>query len=907
LEVTSKPKPTLLIIDTHALAHRAFHAFPIDLSTKRGEHTNAIYGFASMLLQVLKMFRPDYIICAMDSKGPTFRHEMYDQYKATRPKTDELLVEQLPKITDLIKAAKIPTIAMPGYEADDIIGSIVNAERYHDYDKIIVTGDKDLLQVLQDDVRIFLAGSAFSKSVLYDHSNVINKLGFSHELLVDYKALRGDPSDNIPGVPGIGEKGATELVNTYHSIENIYDHLPELKPAMQKKLEQGKDLALLSKKLAQIETGLDIQIDLNNAEWRDLDFEELQNLFKYYEFYSLSTRLTQLTKGSEFTPGIIVGGANLTPPTFAKIKDIAFKKQELTGKEQILKVLGELKKISGQPVVYNSSVTGGIFAKPVRLNFAAGEIVYVIGLESLDAEVLKALGQLFSEPRITVYDGKKELHGLMNLGLHNIKFKNNLMLIDYILQGGAVRIDLQSSLIRYLNIKVDQVQQVSLFSEDQSYEQTGHILVLSDLLVSELAKYSVKEGWGLQRLYEDIEKPLTPILVLLERNGIRLDKDELNTFANELGELINKLQNEIYTLAGGEFNISSPKQLGEVLYQRLKIPVGKKTKGGAYSTNERALINYLKDYPIIEKILNFRELFKLKSTYTNTLAEQINPQTHRIHTTFNQAVVATGRLSSSDPNLQNIPTTTDLGQRIRKAFSADTGKLLVSFDYSQQELRLLAHLSNDPKLREAFVHGIDIHTATASQLFKIPVAKVTRSQRRIGKTVNFGVVYGISAFGLSDRLKIPNQEGQDFISTFYAGFPRVKVYFEELKAAARNRGYVESLYGRRRDASQLNSPNYQIRSGAEREIINFPLQGSAADIMKLAMIRTGEVLTERYSGFALMVLQVHDELIFEVRDDDPERLEQFKKEIKYIMANVVHLSVPMNVDVKAGRNWGELK
>jgi DNA polymerase-1 len=399
------------------------------------------------------------------------------------------------------------------------------------------------------------------------------------------------------------------------------------------------------------------------------------------------------------------------------------------------------------------------------------------------------------------------------------------------------------------------------------------------------------------------------VLVAIEDNGVVLDKDYLAGFARELTDLLSSQQKEIYKMAGEEYNISSPKQLSEVLFGKMKIPGGKKNKSGGFSTNEKILLNYLDDYPIIEKILSYREIFKLKSTYTQTLIDQVNPKTGRIHTTFNQAIAATGRLSSTNPNLQNIPTSTDFGQQIRKAFIAPKDKLLLSFDYSQQELRLLAHLSGEKKLTAAFTKDVDIHALTASQIFKIPVKDVNSQQRRVGKTVNFGVVYGISAFGLSDRLKISNQDGQKFIDSFYNSYPKVREYFDNLKQKARVNGYVETIFGRRRDASLLTAANYQLRMATEREIINFPLQGSAADIMKLVMIRAQKLIATNYAEFAMMVLQVHDELIFEVNtlDLNDKNFKKLAREIKEIMLNTIKLEVPVNVGIEVGKNWAEMK
>lgn len=894
----SDKKPLLLIIDTHALAHRAFHAFPADWMTKRGEHTNAIYGFAAMLLQVLKQFKPEYVIAAKDSPGKTFRHDLYPKYKATRPKLDESLKEQLPKISDLIASLKIPVIAQEGYEADDVIGSICKSNAYHGFHKIIVTGDRDLFQVLNGEVEVYLAGTSFSKSVLYDTAAATAKMGFAPNLTVDYKALRGDNSDNIPGVPGIGEKTGLELITKYETLENIYEHIAELKPAVQKKLTEGKELAFTSRQLAQIEFKVPVVLDLDNSELCDLDFNELGKLFDYYEFHSLKAKIRGFLQPEAVSndKGLVQNANNF---------DMSFDKH-------IIKNAKEAKEMVAKALLQESYIVKceygkTLFSKPIRIYIAFTKQVYCIEQQDLQPELLAELAELYSSGRAVVYDGKKEQHVALSLGYKDFKYADDLQLINYLLLAGASKADLESALEMYLSIKVDREAQQSLFSDEAGYTQAYQILILKDILQKKFAEVTNGQKWDIKKLYKSIEIPLTKTLAIVERNGIRLDANRLQEFAIELDTMIASVQKEIYALAGSEFNISSPKQLGHVLYDVIQIPTGKKTKGGAYSTNEKVLLNNAANYPIIAKILNYRELFKLKSTYTNALIAQINPDTKRIHTTFNQTIVATGRLSSTEPNLQNIPTSTELGQRIRSAFVADKGKKFVSFDYAQQELRLLAHFSNEEKLINYFVTGHDIHAATAAQLFGVDIHEVTKQQRRIGKTVNFGIVYGISAFGLADGLKIGTHEAQGFIDTFFQSYPKVKLYFDNLKNDARNYGYVETLFGRRRDANAINNSNFQARASAEREIMNFPLQGSAADIIKLAMNKAQEAIDNKYAGFAKMVLQVHDELIFEILDDDQAKTEEFMNDMQQLMSSVVTLNVPVLVSSAIGDDWGQLK
>ncbi len=889
-------KQRLLLIDTYALAHRAFHAFPSSLSTKRGEKTNAIYGFSSMLLQVLKQFKPDYIICALDSKGPTVRHKMYVEYKANRPKMDEDLKVQIPKIESLIKSLNIPAISLSGYEADDIIGSTVKSPMYKDFEIIIVTGDRDLLQLIDDNTSVFLAGGAFSASKLLDKDNVNGKFGVESSEIVDYKALRGDPSDNIPGVPGVGEKTATDLINEFHNLENVYANLDKIKPAIVKKLEAGKDSAYISRELAKIITDLSIQIDLSASEYRDIDFQEGKKLFEYYEFRTLVEKLSRLD------PAFAV----------AQQEEIAksdynsdFKRTNITDSKSLALMAEDL--LSKEYFVADFVLEGNIFSIPSTIQLATDGLVYIVPTDLISGENLSVFNKIFKSGKCTVFNAKKFSHLLKNLKINDFEFKDDLMLMDYLLSGGSAKVDLQASILRHLNIKNEHPEQAGLFEENLSCTQTYQIMILSRVIPKEFTDRILHDRLpNIGSLYKDIEMPLVKVLVDLERNGIMLDPNVLVDFEKTLSKRLILLEKEIFDLSGEVFNISSPKQMSHILFEKLKIPGSKKNKSGGFSTNERILTNYVNEYPIVAKILEYRELFKLKSTYTNTLIDQINKDTNRVHTSFNQAIVATGRLSSTNPNLQNIPTNTELGQTIRRAFVASKGCKLISFDYSQQELRLLAHLSNEKDLLFAFNNKIDIHTLTAANIFNIDIEKVTKDQRRVGKTVNFGIVYGISAFGLADRLKVTNDAAQGFIDTFYKSYPRVKVYFEEIKAEARNRGFIESILGRRKSAMALNSPNYQIRKAFEREVINFPLQGGAADIMKLAMIQCNNLVQKRYSSKVKMVLQVHDELIFEVQDDDEKLIKEFMNEIKYTMVNAVKLNVPVLVDSTIGGNWGEL-
>lgn len=895
-EITNnKDLKKVFIIDTNALAHRAFHAYPSTLQTKSGVFVNAVYGFASMLMQVLTTYKPDFLVFAQDSKETTFRHKLYEKYKANRPKMDELLVCQIPLISELIDSLGVPRIVMPGFEADDIIGSLIKTGKLKDYQTIIVTGDKDLLQLLDSNVQLYMPQSSFSQAVLHDQASAKLKMGFDTNHMVDYKALRGDPSDNIPGIKGIGDKTASELINKYSTLDNIYAHIEELKGSVKTKFLEQRDIAYISRDLAQIKTDLDIDFELFDSELSDLNFGSFAKFCEKFEFYSLLRRVNKLAGNdiNKIPQGI----------TSANKKEISFKKTEAKTKAQIIKVLGLINDKEEFVFDFNADIENNVFSPSDGFVIVQTDNAYLFSNAELDGEIISLLKKLLSSGNAICYDAKKQYHCLINLGLEikKFSFKRDLMLVDYLVSEGSKQTSLEGSLLKWLNKNVEHKQQESLFEKNDNYEQACDILLLNEVLIKELEKYP-----KLITLNQNMELPLAKVLAIVERNGIKLNSEYLKSFEKELDQSLTELSKNIFDEAGEVFNLSSPKQLGVILYQKLKLPNPKKTKGGGDSTDEKVLMNYVKDYPIVASILQYRELFKLKSTYTNTLVNQINSKTNRIHTTFNQAVVATGRLSSKNPNMQNIPTSSELGQKIRSAFIAEEGNVLVSFDYAQQELRLLAHLSGDEKLLNIFKQNIDIHTATASNLFGIPIEDVTKKHRRIGKTVNFGVVYGISAFGLADRLKISNEEAQKFINRFYDSFPAVKVYFEELKSNARNLGYVETIFGRRKNALGLNNPNFQARMGKEREIINFPLQGSAADIMKVAMINSQKYIDELNNKNIKMVLQVHDELIFEI-PEDTKISTAFVSKIRDIMMNAHTLDIPLNVEAGIAKSWGELK
>jgi DNA polymerase-1 len=878
---------TVILVDSNALAHRAFHAYPDSLSTSKGETTNAIFGYFSMLVQILTLFKPEALICVFDTPARTFRDDLYEQYKANRPSMDESLATQIPKIISTLRSANIHTLTLEGFEADDVIGSLVRSERLKGYNKIVVTGDKDLFQIFQPDTKVYLAGNPFSNSKLYDKELADLKMGFDVNKIVTFKALKGDPSDNIPGVPGVGDVTATDLVNNYADLEDIYKHLDQIKPAVSSKLLANKDLAELSQKLATIKTDVDFELNMEQFDLDHISWTSLRNSLDNFELRSLLRRVDQIA--NQYTT-VAQPQAVVEP-----LQESKYIRVPVSTKEEFKVLLEDLNK-SDQVAVYAENIKD-IFVKPQYLGLGISGFSYLLDIGKFSDQDFKQLLEVLKPKHLWTYNAKHLKHVFATYGVSAIDFEHDLMLLEYISSFGQKKNSIE-------NLVVDQTGQAMLFTDNVIYEQVNYIFTQVDNIIKNKLGMFLGKTYD---LYQDIELPLADVLFKIERNGIKLNPVELRNLEEQLAESLLAIQKDIFKDAGEEFNISSPKQMGNILFNKLGVKGGKKNKSGGFSTNEKFLLDHI-DLPIIQNILLYRELFKLKSTYTSTLIAQINPLTQRVHTNFNQAVAITGRLSSTDPNLQNIPTNSDWGLRIRRAFEPEKGKLFISFDYSQQELRLLAEFSNDQNLRRAFTKGFDIHAYTASEIFNVDIKDVTANQRRSAKTVNFGVVYGISPFGLADRLKIPTEEARSFIDSFYAKFPGVQEYFQKVVADGRKNGYVETLFGRRKNTAMLEAANYQVRMGAEREVINFPLQGSAADIMKMAMLEAYRLLEEKYNDFAIMVLQVHDELVFEVKESDllSPKAKDFIADVKKAMNDCVKLDVPMLVEAKAGPNWAEL-
>lgn len=891
-------QPKFVIIDGNAIVHRAYHAIP-PLTTKDGTVVNAVYGFVSMMFKMLNDLRPEYIAITFDEAAPTFRHKEYEKYKATRVKAEQALYDQIPLVRQVAEAFQFPVFSKSGYEADDVIGTLAVSAFKEPVDVYIVTGDMDTLQLVNPKVKVYTLRKGLSDTVIYDERMVKERYGFGPERLIDYKAIRGDTSDNIPGVPGIGEKGATELILKLHSIENIYKKIGDLKKlgfkdGLINKLKDGKDSAFLSKHLSTIDLkvpGLDFSLE--QCKIKPFDREKIVDLFRKFEFVSLLKRIP------EFRNEAAVAEEGAKKKT-KKIDKQDFKFHEILKISEVSEIIKKIK--------VNKSFAAKIVLDGADIfkNKISG-VVLTVGAESyfLDDEQAAKLFPVFEEQGIELVG--HDLKQLVKiLSLQKITVSNSLfdvMVASYIMNPGSRAHDIPSLVLKMLGKELTASSgQESLFGLDRRMVAYENFLMLSiaDPLKKELTDI------GNLGLLEKVEMPLIPVLSSMELQGVLVDTKLLGKLAKHVDEEIKKVSDKIYKMAGMEFNISSPLQLREVLFEKLDIPTQgvKKSKTGL-STSAEELEKLTGQHPIIPEISIYRELAKLKNTYIDTLPKLINPATGRIHSTFNQVVTATGRLSSSEPNLQNIPIRTELGREIRNAFIAAEGYSLISADYSQIELRVVASLAEDKKMMEIFEKDEDIHRATAAAIHDIPLDKVTKEMRYAAKEVNFGVLYGMGVYGLSWRANIPHQEARRFIEKYFQEFSGVKKYIDSTLAFTKKEGYCETLFGRRRYLPELNSSNYQARSAAERMAINHPVQGTAADLMKMAMIDVYKYIKENFSDEEVkMILQVHDELVFEVKE---KLVSEVSKKVKEIMENVVELRVPIKVEVGAAKRWGEIK
>lgn len=876
----------VVLIDGHSILNRAFYGVP-ELTNKDGLHTNAVYGFLNIMFKILEEEKPEYLVVAFDVKEPTFRHAMYEAYKGTRKPMPEQLREQVPVIKEVLHAMKIKTVEQPGLEADDILGTLARKAEREGKITALVSGDRDLLQLATEKIKIRIPKTKRGGTEIEDYntSEVIEKYGVTPLQIIDLKGLMGDASDNIPGIPGVGEKTAAKLIAEFGTVENACDHVDEIKPAKaQNSLREHMADALLSKQLATIKTDCDLKLD-----WEDCRIGEFYNEDSYEQFARLEFKSYLSRFGREMTSNASMEAA------FQTIEDLAAGERFFGEEKKRRDTLGLSLAADG------SGIRGAALSDGRKTVFLRTE-----GFLTEDY-LLEQIQQLIQcGRRIGLLDVKGALSWL-EAGEESLLFDCGVA--AYLLnplKSSYTGAELSNDYLDYHMPAYDTLFGKAAFAaawEDKQEEMIRYCCYgactaasLTGILTEKL------QETGMWKLFEEIEMPLVYTLYDMEQSGIRVNKEELQAYGQRLNDGIVVLEQEIYHLAGEEFNINSPKQLGVILFEKLLLPFGKKTKTG-YSTSADILEKLKCEHPIVEKILEYRQLTKLKSTYADGLAAFINPEDQRIHGTFNQTITATGRLSSTEPNLQNIPIRMELGREIRKVFIPEEGSVFLDADYSQIELRILAAMSGDSNLIDAYRQDQDIHRITASKVFHTPLDQVTPEQRSNAKAANFGIVYGISSFGLGHNLSITRKEAEGYIKSYFKTYPRVKEFLDGLVEQGKRLGYVESLYRRRRPIPELSSSNFMQRSFGERVAMNSPIQGTAADIMKIAMLRVNRRI--RKEGLqSKLIVQIHDELLIETKMEEKEQVARILEEE---MTHAASLPVPLQVEVKEGRNWYESK
>jgi DNA polymerase-1 len=912
-------KPLLVLFDGNAIVHRAYHAFgatkyrqekPLTVA-RTGEVVSAVYGFALMLLKVLDDLKPTHIAIAFDKKGKTFRHELFDEYKAHRPATPEDLVSQIERVKQLVAAFRIPLFEIEKYEADDVLGTLSKQAEEKGVDTVIVTGDADTMQLVSPHVKILYprAGRAFSDTQLFDAAAVKEKYGVGPERIADYKALVGDPSDNIPGVHGIGEKTAVKLIQQFGGVEDIYRHLDEVTPPRIKEiLASQSEIARRSKTLTTIVAETPVTLEMEKCRVGRFDRQQVADFFREMEFTSLLARLPAAESETATAPVEMKPGAAKTECYIISTLPVL---DELVGRLAKSKIFA-----------FDTETAGlnPLLDKLVGISFALeeGSAYYIpVGHVLLDEvpqlpcdEVTRRLKSVLENPAVPkiAHNAKFDMLALGQCGAEVCGVTFDTMIAAHLL--GEKSLALKPLAFGRLGVEMTPIAELIGTGSKQK--------TMAEIDITKAGAYSCADAdmtfrlagilekqlteRGQMKLFNEVEIPLVPVLLAMERNGVVVDVEVLGKMSEQLGEQIKTLETRIYSQADGEFNINSPQQLGKMLFDKLHIPNERKGKN-RYSTEASVLEELRTAFPIVGDILEYRQLTKIKSTYVDTLPGLVNPNTGRIHTSFNQARTSTGRLSSSDPNMQNIPVRGELGGQVRQAFIAPEGTSLLCGDYSQIDLRVLAHLSGDENLVNAFRDDEDIHAATAALLFGVEKAQIKPDMRRFAKTVNFGVIYGMSDYGLEQATELSREDAGKFIKAYFEKYPGVRKYLDETKAKARRDGYVETLLGRRRYIPDINSSNRQVREAAERMAINMPVQGTSADIIKVAMINLYKEMKTRCLQ-SKMLLQVHDELIFEVPDAE---MDAMCKLVKDVMSTAVALCVPIKVDTKVGKNWGEVK
>ncbi len=948
----------ILLLDGHSLAYRAFYGLPLyDASGKprfsngRGEFTNAIFGFASMLFKVWTDEKPDYIMCAFD-KGRTFRDDMFTEYKGTRQKMPDELAGQMPRIVQLVEAFGIPAITAEGYEADDILGTLSKRAAADGLDALIVTGDTDAFQLIESHVKVFTSGRMWNDTATYDEAAVKERYGLDPIQLIDYKALKGDTSDNVPGVKGIGEKTATSLLQQFGTVENVYDHLDTVTPARAKTaLEANREMAFLSKDLVTIRLNVPIDLAWEQCAIHQYDRDRVIALFDELDFKQLRNRLPQggvsaapieaapdqAPATTEVAPAasrktakpkqISMFGEEEAADTSPKPNKPTFTATTIVQDEAALKAL--VADLKAAPIVAfdtETTSTDPLLSNLVGISLSVrqGEGYYIPvghaeGQQLPIATVRSALKAIFadeSKPKVA-HNAKFDLAVLHEAGLPIRGLTYDTMLGAFLIEPGG-HIGLKKLAASQLSLEMTEISELigtgkKQISMDQVAIEDAAPYAAADadvtLRLLKLQEPQLKE-LGLRQLLDTIDMPLVPVLLDMELAGVKIDAQFLGDMSVRLDKRLKEIEAQVYEMVGRPFNLNSPAQLGEVLFTQLQLtaPGERKTSTGKVSVAADVLDSMKGLHPVIDLILEQRQLSKLKGTYLDALPKLINPKTGRVHTSFNQTGAVSGRIASQDPNLQNIPIRSELGREVRRAFIVEPGNVLIAADYSQVELRIAAHIANDPGLRAAFAAGQDIHRATAATVLNLPVDQVTSDQRSFAKRVNFGLLYGMGTQSLAQQAGISMKEAQKFVEAYFAGFPSIRKYIDDTKRHAKEDGYVETLLGRRRYFPILRTETRDARTNvmqrsAEREAINHPIQGTAADIIKIAMINIHRELAARQLK-ARLILQVHDELILEAPQAEAAEVEQLLKEL---MEGAYPLDPPLKVEVGVGQNWDEVK
>ena len=900
----------IVLIDGNSILNRAFYGIMGNkmLTTPDGKYTNAVYGFLAILFKVLEDIEPEYLMVTFDLKAPTARHKLYDGYKATRKGMPNELAEQMPILKDILKSMNIKVIEKEGYEADDVLGTMAKRAEKDGFDVTIVSGDRDTFQLTSSRVKVRIPHTKMGKTETetFGREEVLKKYGVTPKQLIEVKGLQGDTSDNIPGVPGIGEKTALELVKKYKTIDGIYEAIEkgedDLKPKAKERLLENKELAMLSRTLGTINLEVPIEEDLEEFKIKEWNKEEVFAKFKELNFNRFIDRFNLK---SEEGP----------KQNLAELFEIKTLNTENEIKALLEKIQNQLVFMLGTEPVEQDKL---IIKKQIKsIYIYIDNTVYEIKFNT-NEEFISYFKTIFENENIQKYSYRlNETYVLLmqnGIYLKGIKFDTEIA--AYLLNPSNGKYKLDELANQYLSIDIPEYleavgakqqkeTQMTLFSQDEvnvdfeKYQNAIYMYTIAKL--AEIMNKKLEEINSLE-LFENIEMPLIKVLAEMQYEGIYVDKQELVSFGDKLKEEIEVIKQEIYKLAGEEFNINSTLQLGNILFEKLKLPVYKKTKKG-YSTDVDILEKLKPEHPIIEKILEYRGFMKLNSTYVDGLIVYINEYTHKIHSYFHQTITATGRISSTEPNLQNIPTRTEQGKQIKKAFKAQKGHIFIDADYSQIELRILAHISNDTNMREAFLNEEDIHKQVASKVFNVPLEEVTKEQRTAAKAVNFGIVYGISGFGLAEQLGISRKKAEQYIEQYLEKYKGVKEFMDRIVEKAKEQGYVETLFHRRRYIPELSSNNYMVRQFGARAAMNTPIQGTAADIMKIAMIEVNKKLEEEKLN-AKLILQIHDELLIEC---EIEEKEEVKKILKESMENAVKLSIPLEVEVSEADNWYDVK